>query len=67
MQPLQRLLLVRWPAHGFEHLGRGVLKGNVEVGQDLAFRHQRQHGVHMRVGVDVVQPHPGAKRAQRLT
>ena len=65
-EPLQRLLLVRGAAHGLEHAGRGVLEGDVEVGQDLALRHQRQHLVDVRVGIDVVQPHPGAERAQRL-
>ena len=46
--------------------GRGVLEGDVEVGQDLAFRHQRDDAVDVRIGIDVVQAHPGAELAQRL-
>ena len=61
LQPLQRLLLVRGPAHRLEHGRRGMLEGDVEVGEDLALRHQRQHVVDVRVGVDVVQAHPGAE------
>ena len=41
-----------------------MLKGNVEIGQNLAFRHQRQHLVDMRIGVDVMQPHPDAELAE---
>ena len=40
---LERLLLVRGAAHGLQHGGRGVLEGDVEVGQDLALGHQRHH------------------------
>ena len=53
-------------AHGLQHRGRGVLEGDVEVGQDLAFGHQRQHVVDVRIGIDVVQAHPGAELAEGL-
>ena len=43
-----------------------MLEGNVEIGQDLAFRHQRDNVIDMRVGVDIVHPHPGAEFAQLL-
>jgi hypothetical protein len=43
-----------------------MLEGDVEVGEDFPLRHQRQNLVHVRIGIDVVQAHPGAKRAQRL-
>ena len=61
---LKGALLRRRPAHAFEHGGAGVLERNVEVGQHLAVRHQRDHVVDMRVGIDVVQPHPDAELAQ---
>ena len=31
-----------------------------------ALGHQRQHLIDMRIGIDVMQPHPGAERAERL-
>ena len=37
---------------------------HVEVRQHLAVGHQRNHVVHVRVRVDVVQAHPDAERAQ---
>ncbi len=52
-------------AHGFEHGGRGVLEGDVEVGQDLALGHQRDDAIDVRIGIDVVQAHPGAELAKR--
>ena len=45
-------------------VGRGVLKRDVEIGQDLALGHQRQHLVDMRIGVDIVQPDPGAEATE---
>ena len=63
---LQRLFLRGGPAHRLQHGGRSVLEGDVEVGEDLALRHQRDDVVDMRIGIDVVQPHPGAELAQRL-
>ena len=41
-----------------------MLEGNVEIGQDLALGHQRDDLVDMRIGIDVVQAHPGAERAE---
>ena len=46
------------PAHGLQHRRRGVLEGDVEIGQDLALGHQRDDLVDMRVGVDVVHAAP---------
>ena len=43
-----------------------MLERDVEVGQELALRHQRDRRVHVRVGVDVMQPHPDAELAERL-
>ena len=43
-----------------------MLEGNVEIGQHFAVRHQRQNVVHMGIGIDIVQPHPHAERAERL-
>ena len=62
---LQRLLLRRRALHAFEHLGRGVLERDVEIGKDLALGHQRNDIVDVRVGVDVMQPHPDAEFAER--
>ena len=41
-----------------------MLERDVEVGEDEPFGHQRDDVVHVRVGVDVVQPHPGAELAE---
>src|SRR6266850_402502 len=40
---------------------RRALIRNVDVGEDLPFRHQRDHVVHMRIGINVVEPHPYAQ------
>ena len=37
----------------------GVLQRHVQVRQDQSLGHQRQHVVHRRIGIDVVQPDPG--------
>ena len=50
--------------HAAQRVGMGVLEGDVEIGQDQPLGHQRDQLAHMRVGVDVVQPHPGAEPAQ---
>ena len=62
--PRQRLFLRRRAAHRLSTFGRGVLEGDVEIGQDQPFRHQGHERVDMRVGVDVVQTHPRAERAE---
>src|SRR5215831_1565531 len=41
-----------------------MLKRDIEIGQHLTLCHQRDDLVHMRVGVDVMQPHPGAELAK---
>ena len=46
--------------HALEHIGVGMLQRHIEVREHQAFSHQRQHLVHMRIGVDIVQAHPGA-------
>ena len=43
-----------------------MLEGNVEIGQHLSLRHQRQDLIDMRVRIDVVQAHPGAEAAERF-
>ena len=65
LDALQRLLLRRRPLHALEHVGAGVLERDVEIGQHLALGHQRDDLVHMRIGIDVMQPHPGAELAER--
>ena len=41
-----------------------MLERDVEIGKDLALRHQRDHLVDVRIGVDVVQAHPDAELAE---
>ena len=43
-----------------------MLERDVEIGKDLAVGHQRNDVVDMRVGIDVVHPHPHAELAERL-
>ncbi len=43
----------------FENAGRGVLEGDIEIGRDQPFGHQRDDRVDVRIGIDVVQPDPG--------
>ena len=61
---LERLLLVARPLHRLQHRGRSVLERHVDIGQHGAAVHQRDDLVDVRVGVDVVQPHPDAERRQ---
>ena len=68
-QPLMRSSVFSWFAGrriAFSTFGRGVLEGDVEIGEDFALRHQRQHLIDMRIGVDIMQPHPGAELRQRF-
>ena len=66
LDPRQRLVLRRRALHGFQDFRARVLKGNVEIGQYLALRHQADDFIDMRVGVDILQPHPGAELAELL-
>ena len=50
--------------HAFEHIWMSVLKGNIEIGQDQPLSHQRDQMAHMRVRVDIMQPHPSAQLPQ---
>ncbi|MDT4826226.1 hypothetical protein FQZ97_595320 [compost metagenome] len=60
--PLQVLLAAGRPLHALEHVGVAVLQRHVEVRQHQAARHQRNDFVDARIGVYVVQAHPGAIR-----
>ena len=42
-----------------------MLKWNIQVRQNLAVGHQWDHLIDMRIGIDVVQPHPHAELAER--
>src|SRR5882757_5018212 len=66
LDPRQRLVLRCWTLHLLEDLGARVLKGNIEIGQHLALRHQADDFIDMRVGVDILQPHPGAELTEFL-
>ncbi len=61
---LGRLFLMGRTAHGLQHGGRGVLERDIEIGENLALGHQRDDVVDVRVGIDVVEPGPGAELAQ---
>ena len=62
---LQGLFLRGGPFHPAQHIGTGMLKGNVQIGEYLAFGHQRNDLIDMRVWVDVMQPHPHTKLTER--
>ena len=62
--PRQRLVLRRRPPHRFQNLRARMLKGDVEIGQDLAVDHQADDLVDMRVGVDIMQSHPDTEFAK---
>jgi hypothetical protein len=49
-----------------QDLRAGVLEGNVQVRQQLAFGHQRDDVVDVRVRIDVVQAGPDAQLGQAL-
>ena len=66
LDPRQRLVLRGRPLHRLQHVGARVLEGDVEIGQDLALGHQADDLVDMRVGVDILQPDPGAELAELL-
>ena len=53
--------------HGLEHVRAGVLERDIQVRQDLAFRHQRNNVVHMGVRIYVVQANPHAHVTQSFT
>ena len=43
-----------------------MLEGNVEIGRDQPFRHQRDDLIDMGVGVDIVHARPDAEAAEPL-
>ncbi len=53
--------------HRLEHFRAGVLERDIQVRQDLAGSHQRDHVVDVRVRVHVVQTNPGAQAAECFT
>ncbi len=42
-----------------------MLERHVEIGERLAFRHQRNDLVHVRIGIDVMQANPDPELAER--
>src|SRR6266850_2426818 len=62
---LQHLLGARGALHELEDAMARMLEGHVEVWQQLAFGHQRNHFVDVRVWINVVQSHPDAELAER--
>ena len=56
----------RRPLHQLQDARAGVLERHVEVRQHLAFGHQRDHVVDVRVRIHVVQPDPRIARLRQL-
>ena len=63
---LQGVLRIGGPFHCLEDCRAGMLQRHIQVGQDLALRHQRNDFIHMRVGIDIMQSHPHPEIAQGL-
>ena len=61
---IQRVHRVRRPAHALQHRRAAVLERDVEVRQHPPLRHQRDHGIDVRVRVNIMQSHPRAERAE---
>ena len=61
---VQRLCGRGGAGHAPQHVRMRMLEGHVEIGQHQPVRHQRNQVAHMRIGIDVVQPHPCAEAAQ---
>ncbi len=61
---VQRLRRRRRPGHAAQHVRMRVLEGNVQIGQHPSFGHQRDQVAHMRIGIDIMQPHPCPQRAK---
>jgi hypothetical protein len=61
----QGLLLGGRPLHAPEHIGARMLERHVEIGERLAFGQERNDLVHMRIGIDVMQPDPDPELAER--
>ncbi len=57
----ERVLGVRRTLHQLQHARTAVLERDVEVRQDPAVGHQRDHVVDVRIRVHVVQAHPGTE------
>ena len=53
--------------HQFQNARTGVLERDVQIRQELAFGHQRDDVVHMRVRVNVVQARPHAQLREACT
>ena len=56
----------RGAAHAAQHRRRSMLQRHVEIGQQGTIGHQREQLVDVRIGIDVVQPHPLEQLPQAL-
>jgi hypothetical protein len=52
------------PPHALQHARAAVLEGDVEIREHAPLRHQRNHGIHVRVRVNIMQTHPRAERTE---
>jgi hypothetical protein len=43
-----------------------MLEREAEITQHAAIGHQRQHAIYMRIGINVMETHPDAERAERF-
>ncbi len=70
LQPFEHLCFVRRALHRLQNLRARVLEGDVQIRRQQPLGHQRDHRIDVRIGIDIVEPHPrratfaGAKLAE---
>jgi hypothetical protein len=55
---------MRGSLHTLEYGRAAMLKGNVEIGENLSVRHEVNDRIDVRVRIDVVHPHPSPKATE---
>jgi hypothetical protein len=66
LQALEVALAAGRALHAAQHVGVGMLERHVQIGQHAPGGHQRQDVVDLRIGIDIVQAHPGAMRLGQI-
>ena len=66
LNPLEDAILFRRAFHRLQHVGGGVLEGDVEIRGDQPLGHERDDIVDMGVGVDIVHARPDTEAAEPL-
>ncbi|MNC21686.1 hypothetical protein D3C75_696700 [compost metagenome] len=67
LNALQLAINTAWTLHQFQNAWAGMLQWDIQIWQDLAFRHQWNHIIHVRIRVNVVQTCPDAEFSQLFT